>query len=182
MRRLRRRPHSPDRRIDPPIGILPVFQPEMEPEMERFSISQTTEGVITTPNVDLINHAIRYSFAPIWRYQVPVNTQIVFRPGDRFYLQIKDGVGTEWSDEQEVQIIFWNAVKKELRVVFTGFYMDVKEPVDIDRMAMYQITQPHVVPGGGWIYLEGLAPIAPHTIDSAISHFSLETQRVRQRI
>ncbi len=174
---LRPRRPPPHRRIDPPMEILPVVE-------EKFPINQTTLGVTTTPIVDLHNHAIRFSFAPIWRFRVPVDTQVIFRPGDRFYIHIRDGAPTpvEWHGEQEVRISFLNAAQRDMKVVYQGFYMEVREANDIDRMAIYQIAELHVVPGGGWVFIEGFAPIAPFTINSAVSHFSLDTQRIRPRI
>lgn len=172
-----RRRKPPHRRTTSPV-ILPIVP--LEPE--KFPINQNTLGVSTTASSDLINHAIRYSFAPIWKFLVPVDTQVIFRPGDKFYIHVKDGAGVEWNDEQEIRIAFWNSVRRDFRIIYQGFYMDVKEPTDIDRMAEYQIAELHVVHGGGWVYIEGFAPIAPFTISSDLSHFSLDTQRVRPRI
>ncbi len=158
--------------------ILPI------PVEERFPINQTTLGVTTTPSAALHNHNIRFSFAPVWRFQVPVDTQILFYPGDRFYIHLRDAAPTpvEWHHEQEVRIAFWNAVQREMRIIYQGFYMEVREANDVDRMAAYQITELHIVPGGGWVHIEGLAPITPFTINSAVSHFSLDTRRIRPRI
>ncbi|MBT9138566.1 MAG: hypothetical protein DDT31_01135 [Syntrophomonadaceae bacterium] len=173
---LRPRRPPPHRRGELPIGVLPI------PVEEKFPINQTTPGVTITPIAELHKHAIRFSFAPIWRFRVPVDTQVIFRPGDRFYLHIRDGANVEWHGEQEVRISFLNAAQREMRVIYQSFYMEAREANNIDLMATYQIAELHVVPGGGWVFIEGFAPITPHTINSLVSHFSLDTYRIRQRI
>lgn len=154
------------------------------PVTEVFRITQRTLGVTTTPSGDLHAWNIQHSFAPIWRYTVPENATITFPVGERFYIRLYDGAPTpaEWHLEQEIRIVLWNSVQKEMRIVYTGLYGDVRESADVDRMARYDIALPHIIPSSGVVEIQALAGQVPHTITSTAGHFSLDVLLSRKRI
>jgi len=161
---------------DEAVGILPL------PITEVLRINQRTEGVTVTPSADLHNHNIRFSFAPIWTYRIPPDALVTFNPGHRFYLNIFDGAGAHWHDRQRIRIVMWNAVEDRALVVYRGLYEEVRESTDIDRMAMLELAAPHIMPADSLMRIEGLAEMAPHTINSPIGHFSIESLMTRKRI
>jgi len=149
---------------------------------ELFRLTQLSTGISAKTDAQCENYAIRYTFAPIWIWQVPVNQEIVLLPEHKFGAHIEDDESSSavWTDIQSVRIEVKDASLKKTTIVYEGRYMQSKEMQDQDKMAHLDIMNPVRLPAGSWIYILGYSPSSSlYTIDVSDSYFSLETLRVR---
>ena len=124
----------------------------------------------------------RYDFAQIWKYQVPINTELIFLPEHHASVYIEDDEASpaEWADTENVRIAVWNPDLTRMEIIHEGRYMETKEVSDHDLMGYYnKVSEPIRVKAGGWIYIYGKCPITIFTIDVSDSLFILECLRVR---
>lgn len=155
-------------------------QREIKGELWRLTTSDATAKT----DAQCENYAIRYSFAPIWTYQVPVGQELVALPAHRIGIYIEDDEGTsaEWGDPQKVRVVAWDAEMKRMQILYEGRYMESKEMQDLDKMATFDIAEPFRLKSGDHIYVEGMCDdgtTALYTIDVSDSYFSIELLRVR---
>jgi len=149
---------------------------------ELFRLTQLDSDISASSDSTCENWAIRYSFAPIWKWQVPVNQEIVLKPEHKFGAHIEDDEASSavWTDIQFVRIEVWDAALKRCVIVYEGRFIQSKELQDRDKMAHLDIVNPVRLPAGSWIYILGKCPNSSiYTIDVSDSYFSLETTRVR---
>lgn len=131
------------------------------------------------------NLAIRYSFADIWYYQVPVGQEFIITPEHHVSVYIEDDETSPaaWGDPQKVRVVVWDADKTRMQVIYQGLYVESKEMQDIEKMATFDLLkEPLLVKAGDWIQIEGKCDngtTALYTIDVSDSYFSLEMFRVR---
>jgi len=155
-------------------------QREIKGELFRL----TTADATASTDSYCENYAIRYSFAPIWTYQVPVGQEFILLPEHRLGIHIEDDEASsaEWGDPQKVRVVAWDANKKRMQIIYEGRYMESKEMQDIDKMATFDILEPVHLKSGDHIQIEGLCDdgtTALYTIDVSDSYFSLEMLRIR---
>ena len=148
---------------------------------ELFRLTQNTTGVTANTDATCENYAIRYSFAPIWYYQVQTFEELVITPEHRvsIYIQDDESSSAEWGDTQHVRVVVWDATMRRMQIVYQGRYMQAKEEQDLEKMAHLQMNEPVRLKAGDWIYIEGYCPNTIYTIDVSDSRFSLEMLRVR---
>jgi len=155
-------------------------QREIKGELFRLTQNDAT----AKSDSDCENYAIRYSYAPIWTYQVPVDQEFIVKPEHRLGIYIEDDEGTsaEWGNAQKVRVVAWDADKKRMQILYEGFYMESKDLQDLDKMANFDIKEDVLLKSGDWIYVEGMCDngtTALYTIDVSDSYFSIELLRVR---
>ncbi len=148
------------------------------PEMLRLTPALAT----AKSDSEVENFALRYTFAPVWIYQVPVGQEFLIKPEHRFsaYIEDDEAGAAEWSAEQKVRVEVWDPNLKRMQIVYQGLYVESKEMQDKDKMATLDLLDaPLYLPSGSWIYICGNAWSAIYTIDVSDSFFSLELLRVR---
>lgn len=153
---------------------------------ERFRLTQNTTDVSAKTDAQVENYAVRYSFAPIWTYQIPVNQHMVIEPKDRLsiYLENDEASSAEWGNPQKVRVVVWDATLKRSMIIYEGLYMESKEEQDDELMAHFDLHEgkPLLLNPGDWVYIEGKCDdgtTAIYTIDVSDSRFSIEMTRVR---
>ena len=148
---------------------------------ELFRLRQSETGVTANTDATCENYAIRYSFAPIWYYQVQTYEELVITPEHRLsiYLEDDEGSSAEWGDTQFVRVVVWDATMKRMQIIYEGRYMQAKEEQDDEKMAHFQMNEPVRLRAGDFIYVEGKCPNTIYTIDVSDSRFSIEMLRVR---
>jgi len=147
----------------------------------------TTANATAKTDAQCENFAIRYTFAPIWTYQVPVNNILLLKSSHHFYLHLEDDESTsaEWGDPQQVRLSVWDADLRKMQIIYQGRYVASKEMQDVEKMAVLDLIpagQELKLEEGAWIYIEGMCDngtTALYTIDVSDSHFSIETERVK---
>lgn len=154
---------------------------------ELFRLNQNTTGITESSDATCENWAIRYSFAPIWTWQVPVGQEVVITPEHRFGVYLKDDEGSaaEWHDAQKVRVVVWDADLKRMQIIYEGRYVESKEMQDDEKMARFDLlNQPIRLDAGDWIYIEGMcdsgtAAVYTIDLDDDACYFSMEMLRVR---
>ena len=151
---------------------------------EKFFLTQLEAGIVASSDAECENFAIQYTYAPIWKWQVPVNWDIVLLPEHKFGVHIEDdeAAPAEWRDDQLVRVEVWDANLDRMHIVYRGRYVQSKELQDKDKMTHLTITEPLWLKAGDWIYIMGYSPNTIYTIDVSDSYFSLETERARPTI
>ncbi len=156
---------------------------------ELFRLTQAESGITEATDAQCENYAIRYSFAPIWKWKVPVNNEIVILPSHRLsiYIENDEASPAAWADAQKVRVSVWSADLRKMSIIFQGRYMDAKELQDIDKMAHFQIPEEKSfwLKSGDWIWVEGMCDngtAAIYTIDVSDSLFSMEMNRLRHSV
>ena len=154
------------------------------PIEELFRLTQKESGITEQTDAYCENYNLRYAFADIWRYQVPENQVLVFKPEHRLSIRIEDdeAAPAEWGNTQEVRIEVWDTTLRKMVIIYEGLYIMSKEETDRDLMAHYEIDQPIYAPAGSWIFIRGRASVSIYTIDVSDSRFTLECSRVRPRL
>jgi len=148
---------------------------------EFFRLRESEDGVTSKTDAQCENFAIRYTFAPIWTYQVPIDQELVLLPEHRFGAHIEDdeAAPAEWTDNQFVRVEVWDATLRRMIIPFQARYVHSKELQDTELMARLELSEPLRLKAGDWIYIAGYCPHALYTIDVSDSYFSLEMLRVR---
>jgi len=149
---------------------------------ELFRLAPSTDGVISKTDAEVENYALRYTYAPIWEYQVPVGQEFIITPEHRLgaYIEDDETSPAEWRDDQKVRVEVWDAGKRKMQIVYQGMYMESKEMQDLTKMATLDLlTAPLLLKSGDWIVISGHSWRAIYTIDVSDSFFSLEVTRVR---
>ena len=162
--------------------MITAVSPQREIKGELFRLTPSTDGVTAKTDSEAENFAIRYTFAPIWTLQIPVNQEFVITPEHTFSAHIEDDevAPAEWRDDQKVRIEVWDASLQDMKVVYKGLYVESKEPQDTGKMARLDLLKaPLLLRSGSWIYICGYCWRAIYTIDVSDSYFSLEVIRVR---
>ena len=159
---------------------MPVnYQPEI------FRLTHLTTDITAKTDAQVENYACRYTFAPIWTYQVPINQAFVLERDEQFfgiYIEDDEVSAAEWRDDQQVRIEVWDATLQRMYIVYQGQYNQSKEEQDHTKMATYQIEEPYHIRSGDWIYISGYCPKTIYTIDVSDSRFSLEMTRIKPSI
>lgn len=151
-----------------------------QPIGELWRLTSEETDVTAKTDAEVTNFALRYTYAPIWLYQVPVGQELVLLPEHRFGCYIEDeGVPAEWLDTQHVRIEVWDATLRRMEIPLQLRYVQVKEMQDADKMAHLDILQPLWLKAGDWIYICGYSPNTVYTIDVSESFFTLELLRIR---
>ena len=153
-------------------------QRTIAPELIRLTPALATAKTDT----EVENFALRYTFAPIWIYQVPVGQEFLIKPEHRVGVYIEDDEAgpAQWRDDQKIRLEVWDPDLKRMQVVYQGMYVESKEMQDKDKMANLDLLDaPLHLPSGSWIYICGHAWSVIFTIDVSDSFFSLEVLRVR---
>lgn len=159
-------------------------QREIKGELFRLTINDATAKT----DAECENYAIRYSYAPIWTYQIPVGQEFIVQPEHHVSIYIEDDEAgaAPWGDPQSVRVVVWDADKKRMQIIYEGRYMESKEMQDIQKMATFDLLkEPLLLKSGDHIYIEGMCDngtTAIYTIDVSDSYFSLEMLRVRPGI
>lgn len=156
--------------------------PQREIKGELYRLTPSSDGVTAKSDSDVENFALRYTYAPIWIFQVPVGQEFVITPKHRFSAYIEDDEAgpAEWRGEQKVRVEVWDADLKKMAIVYAGLYVESKEMADTDKMARLDLLDaPLVLHSGDWIYICGMSWSTLYTIDVSDSFFSLEALRVR---
>lgn len=152
---------------------------------EFFRLTQAESGITASTDGECENYAIRYTFAPIWKYQVPVGQEFILLLEHKFVAYIEDDETSalEWLDTQHIRVEVWDATLKRMQIAFQGRYVESKETQDLDKMAHLDLIEPLRLKSGDWIYILGYCPNVNagtgYTIDVSDSFFSLECLRVR---
>ena len=158
-------------------------QRTIKPELFRLTPSET--GVTASTDSEVENYALRYTFAPIWKYQVPVGQEFIIEPGHWFgcYIEDDEAGAAEWRDDQKVRVECWDNGLKRMLIVYEGRYMESKDTQDKDKMANLDLLDAQLhLKAGSWIYISGYAPSTIYTIDVSDSFFSLDILRIRQAL
>lgn len=165
--------------------MIEATAPQREIKGELFRLTQETTGISEKTDAQCENYAIRYTYAPIWEYQVPVGQEFIILPTHRIGIHLEDDEASsaEWGDPQKVRVEIWDATKRRMRIAYDGLYMESKEMQDIDKMATLDLLDvPLHLASGDWIIIAGMCDngtTAIYTIDTSDSYFSLEVLRVR---
>ncbi len=148
---------------------------------ELFRINNKTTDMNESSDTAAEDYAIRYSFAPIWWYQVPVGQEFVFLPTHLVSVYIEDDEGgpAEWKDTQKVRVELWSTDERRLEILLRCRYEQSKETQERDLMMHLDIDQPVRAKAGDWIKIAGQCADSIYTIDVSDSYFTLETLRVR---
>ena len=150
---------------------------------ELFRLTQAESGIVESTDSEVENFALRYTFAPIWKYQVPVDQELILLPDvHRFGAHIEDdeAASAEWRDDQFVRIEVWDATLRRMGIPYQARYVHSKEEQDTEKMARLELEDdPLRLKAGDWIYIMGYSPHTIYTIDVSDSRFSLEMVRVR---
>lgn len=165
--------------------MVVATSPQRKIEGELFRLTRNDATAQTDAYCE--NFAIRYAFADIWYYQVPVGQEFLIRPEDHvsIYLEDDEAGAAEWGDPQKVRVVVWDADKKKMQVIYEGLYIESKELSDIGKMATFDRLpndEPLHLKSGDWIQIEGKCDNATtgiYTIDVSDSYFSLEMLRVK---
>ncbi len=148
---------------------------------EIFYLTQADATAQTDSQVE--NYALRYTYAPIWKYQVPVNQEFVLAPEHKLSVYIEDDESSpaEWRSTQKVRVEWWDASLKKMEIIWEGRYISCKEEQDQDKMARLDIIggEPLEVKSGDWIIIAGMSDDTLYTIDVSDSRFTLECRRFR---
>ena len=152
---------------------------------ELFHLTQSETGISASSDTTVENYALRYAFAPIWKWQVPTTHELVLEPKHRFaaYIEDDETSALEWLDVQEVRVEVWDADLKRMWIVYEGRYMQSKEETDREKMMHVDIYDPLHLKAGDWVYVLGKAATVTagtgYTIDVSDSRFTLELTRIR---
>ncbi len=152
---------------------------------ELFRLTPSETGITASTDSEVENYALRYTFAPIWKYQVPVGQEFIVLPTNVFgcYIEDDEAGAAEWRDEQQVRIECWDSGLKRMVIAYAGRYVESKDMQDKDKMAKLDLLdQPLHLKSGDWIYICGYSPSTIYTIDVSDSFFSMEINRVRQAL
>ena len=148
---------------------------------EAYRLHQGETGVTASTDAE-VEYTLRYDFAAIWKYQVPVNTELFIRPEDHLsmYIENDEAAPAEWRDDQFVRAAIWNPELTKMDIIHEGRYVETKETSDRNKMGHFsKIDAPYRVKPGDWIYLYGKSPFTIYTIDVSDSYFILECLRAR---
>lgn len=163
-----------------------AISPQREIVGELFRLTTALATAKTDSQVE--NNAVRYSFSPIWIYQVPPMEEHIILPEHHVTIKLDDDESSsaEWTDAQQVRVVVWDADLKKMVIIYEGRYGESKDSQDIQKMATFDILkEPLLLKGDDWIYVEGLCndgTTGLYTIDVSDSFFSLEMLRVRPGI
>ena len=159
-----------------------AVSPQREIKGELFRLTSKTTGITEKTDSEVENYALRYTFAPIWEYQVPVGQEFVIKPEHRFSAYIEDDEVSpaEWRDDQKVRVEVWDTSKRRMQIVYQGMYMESKELQDTELMARLDLLDvPLLLKSGDWIVIAGYSWRSLYTIDVSDSYFNLEVERIR---
>lgn len=150
---------------------------------ELFRLTQTEADIVASTDAQC-EYTIRYDFATIWKYQVPVGQEFILLPEHKFVVYIEDdSTSVEWLNTQFVQVRVLDATQKRIQIIYQGRYIESKETQDLDKMAHLDLIEPLRLKSGDWIYVLGECPTVnaggEYTIDVSDSLFSIECLRVR---
>lgn len=158
--------------------------PQREIKGELFRLTQQDATAQTDAQVE--NYAVRYSYAPVWKYQVPVGQEFIILPTYRLSIYLENDespTAAAWGDPQKVRVVAWDADEKRMQVIYQGLYVGSKEEQDIELMATFDLLdKPLHLKAGDWIWIEGKCDdgtTAIYTIDVSDSRFSMEILRIR---
>jgi len=148
---------------------------------ELFHLTQLVTDITEKTDAQCENFAIRYTYAPIWLYQVPVGQELILLPEHRVSIYIEDDEVSpaEWANNEHVRVEVWDADLRRMQIALQCRYITAKEEQDLDKMAHLEILQPLRLRAGDWIYICGYCPHTIYTIDVSDSRFSLEVIRVK---
>lgn len=151
---------------------------------EKFFLTQLDADVSAKTDAQVENFALRYTYAPIWTYQVPVGQSIILGPRDKVAIYIEDdeAAPAEWRNDQFVRIEVWDASLRRMQIALQCRYIQTKEEQDLELMGHLELIYPLRLKGGDWLYICGYSPNTIFTIDVSDSRFSLEATRVRPSI
>ena len=162
--------------------MVAATSPQREIKGELFRLTQLVTGITASSDSEVENYALRYSFAPIWKFQVPVGQEFVIRPDHRVSIYIEDDEASpvEWRDDQKVRVEVWDADEKVMHIVYQGMYVESKEMQDGTKMATLDLLDaPLLLKSGDWIKIAGYSWRTLYTIDVSDSRFSIEVERIR---
>jgi len=142
-------------------------------KQELYRITQAETGMTSTDAAA----AVAGTWQEVFRYQIPVDMKITFRPGHTFSAYISTLVPGEWAATNKIKVTLQDAGKtQEIALVQETNYVTIKEFQDRSKIKRIDLLEAKAATPGSYIVISAKALIS---VDVSLCYWELTCDRKR---